>query len=40
MAERIIEYRTQRAFKSREDIMSVDGIGSKTYEKIKDHITV
>lgn len=40
MAERIIEYRSSRAFRSREDIMSVDGIGSKTYEKIKDHITV
>ena len=40
MAQRIIEYRSQRAFKSKEDIMSVDGIGSKTYEKIKDSITV
>ena len=40
MAERIIEYRSQRAFKSKEDIMSVDGIGSKTYDKIKDRITV
>ena len=40
MAERIIEYRSSRAFKSIEDIMSVDGIGSKIYEKIKDRITV
>lgn len=40
MAERIIEYRSSNAFKSKEDIMSVDGIGSKIYEKIKDHITV
>ncbi len=40
MAERIIEYRSTRAFKSKEDIMSVDGIGSKTYENIKDDITV
>ena len=40
MAQRIIEYRSQRSFKSKEDIMSVDGIGNKTYEKIKDHITV
>lgn len=39
-AEKIIEYRSTRAFKSKEDIMSVDGIGSKTYEKIKDQITV
>ena len=40
MAERIIEYRSTKAFKSKEDIMSVDGIGSKIYEKIKDRITV
>lgn len=39
-AEKIIEYRSSTAFKSKEDIMSVDGIGSKTYEKIKDDITV
>ena len=39
-AEKIIEYRSSKAFKSKEDIMSVDGIGSKIYEKIKDHITV
>jgi competence protein ComEA len=40
MAEKIIEYRSSTAFKSKEDLMSVDGIGSKTYEKIKDDITV
>lgn len=40
MAERIIEYRSSKAFKSKEDIMSVDGIGSKTYENIKDFIDV
>lgn len=39
-AEKIIEYRSTKSFKSKEDIMSVDGIGSKTYEKIKDRITV
>ena len=39
IAERIIEYRSHSAFKSIEDIMSVDGIGKKTYEKIKDRIT-
>jgi competence protein ComEA len=39
-AEKIIEYRSSKSFKSKEDIMSVDGIGSKTYEKIKDRITV
>lgn len=40
IAGRIIEYRSSKAFKSKEDIMSVDGIGSKIYEKIKDRITV
>lgn len=40
IAGRIIEYRSSHAFKSKEDIMSVDGIGSKTYDKIKDRITV
>ncbi|MBQ6440722.1 MAG: helix-hairpin-helix domain-containing protein [Mogibacterium sp.] len=40
MAERIIEFRSSETFKSKEDIMSVDGIGSRTYEKIKDRITV
>ena len=39
-AEKIIEYRSTKAFKSKEDIMSVNGIGSKIYEKIKDRITV
>lgn len=39
-AEKIIEYRSSTAFKSKEDIMSVDGIGSKTFENIKDDITV
>ena len=40
IAERIIQYRETRAFRSKEDIMSVDGIGSKIYDKIKDDITV
>ena len=39
-AEKIIEYRSSKTFKSKEDIMLVDGIGEKTYEKIKDRITV
>ena len=39
-AEAIIEYRTQRPFKSISDIMNVSGIGQKTYEKIKDSICV
>lgn len=39
IAERIIEYRSGNSFKNKEDIMSVKGIGSGTYEKIKDDIT-
>ena len=39
MAERIIEYRTSARFMKKEDIMSVKGIGSGIYEKIKDSIT-
>ena len=38
IAERIIEYRASHVFKSKEDIMSVDGIGKGIYEKIKDRI--
>ena len=40
IAERIIEYRSSNAFRSKEDIMSVKGIGKGIYEKIKDRITV
>lgn len=40
IAERIIEYRNQQAFKTPEDIMNVKGIGNAIYEKIKDEITV
>lgn len=40
IAERIIEYRASNRFKNKEDIMSVKGIGSATYDKIKDKITV
>lgn len=40
-AERIIEYReTYGNFSSKKDILKVSGIGEKTYEKIKDKITV
>ncbi len=41
IANRIVVYRaTYGAFSSIEDIKAVDGIGDKTYEKIKDSITV
>jgi competence protein ComEA len=41
IAGRIIEYRTNNgAFKSIEEIKKVRGIGEKTFEKMKDSITV
>lgn len=39
-AKKIIEYREQHTFKRKEDIMKVKGIGSGTYEKIKNNIKV
>lgn len=40
-AQRIIDYRNANGgFKSIEEIKSVSGIGDKTYENIKDRITV
>lgn len=40
-AQAIIEYReTNGPFKSIEDIMSISGFGEKTFEKLKDSITV
>ena len=41
IAEKIIEYReTNGYFKSLEEVMLVSGIGTKTYEKIRDFITL
>ncbi len=40
-AEKIIAYRTENGrFAAKEDIKNVSGIGDKTYEKMKDKITV
>ena len=40
-AEAIIEYReTNGPFQTVEDLMNVSGIGEKTFEKLKDSITV
>ena len=40
-AEKIIAYRTENGrFATKEDIKNVSGIGDKTYEKMKDKITV
>ena len=40
-AEKIIDYREQKGgFVSIEEIMAVSGIGEKTFEKIKDKITI
>ncbi len=40
MAERIIEYRKESAFKNIEDIMNVEGIGEKKFSSMKEHICV
>ena len=41
IAARIIDYRAANgSFHSIEDIKNVSGIGEKTYDKLKDHITV
>lgn len=41
LAERIIEYRTKNGnFEMIEDIMKVQGIGTKKFEEIKSYITV
>lgn len=40
LAARIVRYREENgAFKKISDIMSVDGIGQATFDKIKDYIT-
>lgn len=39
-AEKIIEYREKNKFQKIEDIIKVNGIGKKTFEKIKNEITV
>ena len=39
-AKLIIEYRKKHKFEKVEDIMKVKGIGKKTFEKIKDKISI
>lgn len=39
-AKRIIEYRSTKAFSSIEEIKNIEGIGDKTFNKIKDLITI
>ncbi len=39
-AQRIIDYRNNKSFSSIEEIKNVNGIGEKTFEKMKDLITV
>ncbi len=39
-ANRIIEYRNKKMFNSIEEIKNIQGIGDKTFEKIKDLITI
>ncbi len=41
LAQRIISYRNENGeFLSLEDLMNVTGIGTKTYEKIRDYLTL
>ncbi|MGM0424579.1 MAG: ComEA family DNA-binding protein [Thermodesulfobacteriota bacterium] len=40
ISERIVEYREEQEFEQKEDIMEVKGIGSSTFEDIKDQISV
>lgn len=39
-AQRIIDYRKEKSFKQIDEIKNISGIGEKTFEKIKDLITV
>lgn len=39
-AQRIVEYRNKSLFYSVEEIKNIEGIGEKTFEKIRDYITV
>ncbi|MGO1712918.1 MAG: ComEA family DNA-binding protein, partial [Senegalia sp. (in: firmicutes)] len=39
-ANNIIEYRAKTKFIKIEDIMNVDGIGEKTFENIKNKLTI
>lgn len=40
IAERIINYREERPFKQRNNIMRIRGVGQKTFAKIKDFLVV
>lgn len=41
MAKRIVEYRAKNgSFHSIDELKKVSGIGDKTFEKLKDHVTV
>ncbi len=39
-AQRIVEYRNKSLFHTVEEIKNIEGIGEKTFEKIRDYITV
>jgi competence protein ComEA len=39
-AKRIVEYRNTKKFSSIEEIKNIQGIGDKTFEKLKELITV
>lgn len=39
-ADKIIEYREKNKFESIEDIKNINGIGDKTFERLKDLIQI
>jgi len=39
-AERIVDYRQEESFDKKKEIKQVNGIGDKTYQEIKDRITI
>lgn len=39
-AQRIIDYRKKKQFSSLEEVMEIQGIGEKTFDKMKDLITI
>jgi competence protein ComEA len=39
-ANRIVQYRSEHAFKRIDELMNVKGIGQKTFDKIKDDLSI
>ncbi|WP_199288043.1 ComEA family DNA-binding protein [Culicoidibacter larvae] len=39
-AQLIVEYRQNKRFESIDELLNISGIGPKTFEKLRDHVTV